>query len=112
MSADPKVLDRLQKLLRLAAPASGTTEHERAAAALEVARLVADFDINIGEAARSHSTPTAKEVQHGVWVQSIALQPCGCTKCGGHISKADIVWVRIVNGHAEFRHNYGICKIA
>jgi hypothetical protein len=40
-----KVIERAEKLLRLASPTSGSTEHERAAAALEAAKLIAEHDL-------------------------------------------------------------------
>lgn len=45
MSVDPKIVARIEKLLRLAAPTSGTTEPERQSAALEAAKLFAQHDL-------------------------------------------------------------------
>jgi hypothetical protein len=44
VAAEPKTLQRIEKLLRLAAPGSGTSEAERTSAALEAARLFASTD--------------------------------------------------------------------
>lgn len=62
--ADRKVVERVEKLLRLAAPSSNTSEHERASAALEAARLVAEHGLTVSGArppraqARERSRPT------------------------------------------------------
>ena len=45
MPADTKTLRRVENLLRLAKPSAGSTEHERASAALEAAKLIAEHDL-------------------------------------------------------------------
>lgn len=109
--ADPKILRRIDDLLRLAAPASGTTDHERASAALEAARLVAEHELTFldSESVRERARRETS-VRHGVWVLTIILQHCSCEACHTNISPQDHAWVRIVNGSARFRHNYGDCR--
>lgn len=110
MAADPKILTRIGNLLRLAAPSSGTTDAERASAAIEAARLIEEHDIRIDEIPRPSKGPV--RVAPDAWVMSVALQHSSCSACHGAISPDDIVWLRIVKGHREFRHNYGKCAIA
>lgn len=43
--ADAKTIRRVENLLRLAKPSGGSSEHERASAALEAAKLIAEFDL-------------------------------------------------------------------
>ncbi len=48
MAADPKIVARVQKLLRLAAPTSGATLGERESAAVEAAKLIAEHGVVVG----------------------------------------------------------------
>jgi len=109
--ADPKILERIDKLMRVAAPGSGATDSERANAALEAARLVSKHGVQFhdSDSLREH-TQKETQVRHGVWVQTIALQHCNCSHCNKQISREDHAWVRIVEGRAQFRHNYGSCR--
>jgi hypothetical protein len=116
MPADDKILERVAKLLRLAAPSSGTTDAERASAALEVAKLVEDHSIDLG-AVLARPKPKLQHEPHRTsphaWVLSVALQHCGCAHCHCPISPGDVVWTRILPGlEIERRHNYGPCKLA
>ena len=45
----PAAIERVLKLLRLAAPTSGTTDHERTSAALEAAKLIMEYDLTVVE---------------------------------------------------------------
>ena len=54
MSPD-RAVERVEKLLRLASPSSGTTDAERTLAALEAAKLFAEHDLVV-------STKAAKEI--------------------------------------------------
>ncbi len=112
----PDRTELIKKLLRLAAPSSGTTEAERASAALEAARLIAEDNVQIG------STPTSKPVPptppqprssgplYNVWVLSVASRHCGCSVCGKLISADDTVWVRVnAKLEREYKHRHGAC---
>lgn len=112
--ADEKILDKVAKLLRLAAPGSNAPESERASAALEAARLIEKHDINL------HTLDTMRkraqeegQIRYGVWVLTVALDRVGCAACHKIISPRDHAWVRIFeSGNKEFRHNYGPCRPA
>lgn len=122
MSADRKVVDRIEKLFRLASPASGTTEHERASAALELVRLMAEHNIAIGgereeEQPRSRrreprdSGPKATKMR-GVWALLPSYWRTDCSACGNIIAPGDIVWIRVLDGNeVQYRHNMHPCNL-
>jgi hypothetical protein len=108
---DDRAVDRVEKLLRLAAPSSGSTEHERASAALEAARLIEDYDLELRprvSARRRHARDRQQEGERvNAWLLSVALDHVGCSACGGLISPRDVVWLRIREDHTpEYRHRY------
>lgn len=113
MPADQKTLQRLSKLLRLAGPSSGTSEAERASAALEAARLIEEHDIDFGaEKPQRASRSTGRASVKNVWVLSMAPYNCGCAECHKPISKSDIVWIKVQPDLGVlYRHNYGRCKL-
>lgn len=111
-------LKRIENLLRLAAPASGTSEHERASAALEAARLIAEHDLTVvpketvkvpirRERTRTKTTSTP----HGRRYPGPPWYYCNlgcdvnahCDACGGHIERG-AVWMRSDGPRAIFRH--------
>lgn len=49
MTASPKIVERVNKLLRLAAPSGGSTEGERTSAALEAAKLISEHGLTVAE---------------------------------------------------------------
>lgn len=102
-----KVIERIGKLLRLAAPSSGTTVAERSAAALEAAKLIDEHGVAMQ--ATKGKSEGRRAVAHGVWVLTQAIDRCACSACGNLISPRDIVWIRVVNLEREFRHNAGHC---
>lgn len=110
--SDEKILSRIEKLLRLAAPSSNSTEHERASAALEAAKLISEHGLGIGVRVEDEK-PKSKRATKGVWALLVALQHCSCSHCWKVISPGDHVWLRVVerNGgnHVEYRHNYAPC---
>jgi hypothetical protein len=115
MPADEKTLERIAKLLRLAAPSSGTTDAERESAALEVARLFEEHDIDLGAAvSRPRVQQEApRKVSPHAWVLTIALQYCNCEFCNTPISRGDAAWVRVMPGaRVLYRHNYSPCALA
>lgn len=112
---DEKIIERIGKLLRLAAPSSGTTVSERTNAALEAARLIDEHGVAMQSTkseGSSNGAPKRSTVSHGVWVLTQALDRCACSKCGQLISPRDVVWMRVVNLQREFRHNAGFCRVA
>lgn len=104
--ADPdKVLDRVEKLIRLAAPTSGTTQSERESAALEIVRLICEHNLTLRETPPAEAR--AVHIARHAWVLTIALQHSGCSSCGGKISPGDRIWARVrPDDIVEFRHNY------
>jgi hypothetical protein len=109
---DPDTLELIDKLLRLAAPSSGTTIHERTVAALEAARLISENGIALAEQSVKGRRKNAKTVSPNAWVLSLAPYHCGCSNCGKLISPRDIVWVRVrPDLSTEFRHNYSPCRV-
>lgn len=116
MPADTKTLERVQKLLRLAAPSSGTTDAERASAALEAARLIEENDVEIGGRSLTPEPRLSKPRSqpagplYNVWVVSVAAHNRGCVACGGVISADDIVLVRVNERlEREYKHRYAPC---
>lgn len=108
-----KAAERIEKLLRLASPDSGTTEHERMAAALAAAELFAKGDIKIGdrpEPAPRAPAPGPVRVVREAWVLTVAIDHVSCSYCGNKISPRDHVYVRIRSGYAEHRHQQNPCR--
>lgn len=109
---EAKVIERVGKLLRLAAPSSNTTLAERTAAALEAAKLIDEHKIAItGAQSPGKSGGGINKVSKDTWVLTQSLDHHGCTCCGGMISRGDVVWFRSVNGERQFRHNAGRCSV-
>ena len=52
MAVDRKILERIEKLLRMAGPASGATEHEKQSAATEALKLFNEHDLVVRERER------------------------------------------------------------
>lgn len=118
MAVDKKIIDRLENLLRLASPESGTTDHEREVAALEIVRLMVKHSIGFGEAperqtsSRGANGGGASRVSSHAWVLSKALQHCSCSNCFSRISPGDIIWIRVMADRTvQFRHDYGPCAV-
>ena len=106
---DPKIIERIGKLLRLAAPSSGTTVSERSSAALEAAKLIDEHGVAIQ--ASANGAPSRGRVAHGVWVLTQAVDHCSCGKCHQLISRGDVVWLRVTESLSrEYRHNAGHCR--
>ncbi len=115
MTVDQKVLERIEKLLRLAGPSSKGSDHERASAALEAARLFDKHDVELTEpkpTGRASKVSAKSAVKDNAWVLSIALQPSGCSHCGNKISRGDAVWIRVTKDYSvEYRHNMRPCSV-
>lgn len=110
---DAKVAERIQKLLRLASPKSGSTEAERASAALTALDLAdrhgITLDVNTAHAKADHSPATVRNV----WLRTQAQDTRSCSVCGNRISRGDMVFVRAVPATAsfEYRHHYAPCAV-
>lgn len=108
--ASEKVLDRVEKLLRLAAPSSNSTEHERASAALKAAELIEEHGLTFREP--SKKSEHRATVARNVWILTVAIQYTSCSHCGGKISRADVVWRRVLPDLTiEHRHNCKPCRV-
>ena len=105
MALEPKIAERIAKLLRLAAPSSGTTEGERASAALEAAKLIAEHKLVVAEPqpvekprqrrARPRSRPADRPTRPSApsrdmyvqvdpldeWAEVDVMSPTKCAKC-------------------------------
>lgn len=102
MGDKKRAIDRVEKLLRVAAPDSGATQHERESAALAVVDLILEHSLTV----REPEIKTVKIAKHA-WVMTIALQYVGCSACGRLISRGDRVWARVrPDDNVEYRHNY------
>lgn len=101
---DDKVVSLVEKLLRLAAPSSGTTDHERVSAALEAARLIEEHDLEVIR----RPIPEPLLIVPSPWTRSIAIYHwypgCRCYVCRDAIDQQLIVWTRSVGRQRQFRH--------
>jgi len=110
MSND-RILDRIEKLRRLAAASSNSTEAERASAALEMVRLMEEHDVAVK---REHEAEEEKKkrVAKNVWVLSVALHHVSCSHCCKVIAPRDIIWIRVMpDNRVEYRHKYKPCTV-
>jgi hypothetical protein len=115
---DVKVVERIKKLLRLAAPKSGSTEAERASAALTALDLCDRHGITLDiNTAHAHDAKGPIEdrtyVVKNIWMRTQAQDARSCAYCGGKISRGDMVYVRAVSGamRFEYRHHYKPCGV-
>jgi hypothetical protein len=133
MSVDPKIIDRIEKLLRLAAP-STNSEHERTSAALEAARLFSEHPVVIApkekkRSSRSRAKPSTPPPQHQSpwaptivpqdfgqrpgWCRSVAARDsvCDIEDCGGAIYRGDPVWMCMEGYRVKYIHVDGPCDV-
>jgi hypothetical protein len=133
MSVDLKIIERIEKLLRLAAP-STNSEHERTSAALEAARLFSEHPVMIApkekkRSSRSRTKPSAPPPQHQSpwastfvpsaytqkpgWCRSVAARDAACDleECGGPIAKGDPVWMCMEGYRVKYLHVDGPCDV-
>lgn len=107
---DEKIRDRIEKLLHLAAPSSGTTDAERASAAIEAARLIQEHAVTFRT--EQPKPERGHKIMRNAWVLTKSLDRHGCAFCGKLISPNDIIWVRVLRvDHIEYRHNCVPCRI-
>jgi hypothetical protein len=127
---DPKV-DRVIKLLRLAAPSSGATAPERESAALEAAKVFAENNLivisreqldELNKVARAKPAQKRKPVPqprtpqrptYGKpgWSRGVAAIDgvCADPDCGGKVERGEPVWCRINGFNVEYLHIDGAC---
>jgi len=115
---DDKILARVERLLRLAAPSSNTTLQEREVAAVEAARLIEEHDLVLtrrerrGRASRerereaSGRRPRAAASDEN-WSLRRVQQHTHCSFCSGLISPGDVVWFNSTSRRSV--HNYDPC---
>lgn len=103
--ASDKIIERIEKLLRRAAPDSGSAKNEIEVASVEIVKLILEHGISLRPS-------KAAGVSKDAWVLSLAPYHAGCQICGGMISPRDAVWIRVTGQHQiQFRHNYGGCAV-
>lgn len=106
-----KLAERVQKLLRLAAPNSNNSEHERAVAAQEAVRLIAEHGLLVTpeppkKKKRREPTPQPAYVYQPAprsaseWADAYAPEATVCVDpdCGGSIEEGEPVWLRMKGG--------------
>jgi hypothetical protein len=113
---DDRVIARVDKLLRLAAPDSNTSEHERASAALEACRIISENNLSVcrrtvekkraARAPRQRATPASKPTDVNNWRQGIAQfdAPCADPECEQAIHAGDPVWARFCGFTEQYIH--------
>jgi len=129
-----RIIHRVEKLLRLAAPSSNTNEHERASAALEAAKLIQEHDLVVAarekpkpvrvERTRRQRTAQNQSVGWGSvaarpsergfplgWSRSTAARDSVCAdpQCGEIIERGEPVWIRMKGFDVEYLHINGPC---
>jgi hypothetical protein len=125
---DQKIIDRVEKLLRLAGPATNS-EHERTSAALEAARLFNEHQLIVTtkDAKKRNARPRAKPPAPPTpwnaavvptdftakpgWCKSVAARDSVCVDpdCRQEIFKGDPVWMRMDAFRVEYIHVNGPC---
>ncbi len=109
--ADQKTLDRVAKLLRLADPKSGAPEPERASAALECAKIIAEHGLSVvvpptPPKRRRAPAPTPAPIYHAPryprsnsnWTEASPLWAVSCIMCGRLIQPEESAFVDIMQG--------------
>jgi len=131
-----KAIERVEKLLRLAAPTSGATPNERESAALEAAKVFSENNLAVvskdqldqaakAAKARRPRTPSPVvrttavgyrapvPVSYGKpgWQRSVAAMDgvCADPTCSGSIQRGDDVWARTSGSGVEYLHVDGPC---
>lgn len=106
---DPKILERFDKLMRLASPDSGATEGERTNAALAAADLYSKHRLTVREreaeedptqrrrkqpARRRRSAVCFSQRSGPLWVMSVATSDVMCEDCGSVLYPGTNVWMK------------------
>jgi len=125
VSIDRKINERVEKLLRLAAPSSNTSEPERVSAALEAARLFTEHNLVVQgpkrKAFRTRPPTTAatttapswntpwgapQEPSPPGWGRSVAARDSVCADpdCQEAICRGEPVWMRMNGFKVEYIH--------
>ena len=102
MPASPKILRRIENLIRLANDQS-TTDGERANAAVEAVRLIHEHKVGLvpeppPKPARKRVRPSTQQMSD--WKVRIASKNGECGECGGSISRGDSIWFDPPTGRA------------
>jgi hypothetical protein len=124
-----KLIERVEKLLRLAAPSSNTTEPERISAALEAAKVFSENDLVVRvrskERRREPEWKREQPITWGAawkqarntspqfdWVQGIARHDVTCADptCGGLIERGEPVWMKATAVGFKYLHCDGPCE--
>lgn len=125
--ADQKVLDRVGKLLRLAAPNSGGTDAERESAMMEAAKLIAENDLVVAPAppkprrqrppapppstayAPYYPPPPPPSPRWGYypgsssnWTEATAPTTGSCCACHRTIYRGETTWYDSAHGHRHY----------
>lgn len=126
---DKKILERVEKLLKLGDPSKNNSIHECHSAAVEACKLIAEHDLVVKprEAKRrvvrsrqtnpyppqqpSYSTWGAQGSTPPGWAKSRAARDgvCEDPECQGPIYRGDSVWARIVGFDTQYLHMGGDC---
>lgn len=98
-----KAIRHVEKLLRLASPSSGASDPERASAALEVVRLIAEHDLTV--IPRERQTQKTQKLARRpypapappAWHKSTSAQPtiCSSVECDAMIPRGAVLWRRV-----------------
>jgi hypothetical protein len=127
MSTDARAraVERVQKLLRLAAPGNGTTEAERTSAALEVAKIIAEHGLAVAvpepvvkkrrSPPRSHAQPQPPPQRHhsyeyrqwsppsgSDWTEADVPTRCNCVVCGRLLIAGEVGWFAPDHGYRHY----------
>jgi len=134
MSTDARAraVERVQKLLRLAAPGNGTTEAERTSAALEVAKIIAEHGLAVAvpepvvkkrrspprpqPASPSYSPSSSSQTRSrnpheyhrwqppsgSDWTEADVPARCNCVVCGRLLIAGEVGWFAPDHGYRHY----------
>jgi hypothetical protein len=118
-----RAIERAQKLLRLAAPGSGTTEAERANAAIEAAKIIAEHGLGVAvppppvkkrrgrppapQPSPQHHRPAPEyrrwsPPSQSNWTETDVPVYCACVACGQVISAGEAGWFDPAHGYRHY----------
>jgi uncharacterized protein DUF2786 len=97
-----KALERVRKLLALAAPGSGASEEEARSAAVQVARLIAEHGLSVGNG--SPASPVDLDEVTGLAFRVLELEQRLARTKAAHVAKTredDRLWNLVVEQESE-----------
>jgi len=120
MTSD-KALSTVEKLVRVAAPNSGATEHERTSAATHACKLIVEHNLVITTREKQNASrgPRMSDLVNIVMRTAAARQPnispyrkaiaaedceCGIDTCDSPIFQGETVWRRTKGDEIEYVH--------